>query len=172
MSSYLHIYLSVWLSAYLYICLAICISIHPSVYLPVYLSIHLSRSRTRYLSIYPSVYPSTYMCVLSTCTYMYMYADMYVLHVYIRLCVFHRPTTPWHTQVASRISRPSPSGNTSEMYYYGSQFWMNLLGVAVGGLLVVLVIIPVIYPLRLISIYEVGGPGGGRWMGGLLCRST
>ncbi|XP_037785352.1 sodium-coupled monocarboxylate transporter 1-like [Penaeus monodon] len=56
--------------------------------------------------------------------------------------------------VAGVVSAISILGNTSEMYYYGSQFWMNLLGVAVGGLLVVLVIIPVIYPLRLISIYE------------------
>ncbi|XP_071547718.1 sodium-coupled monocarboxylate transporter 1-like isoform X2 [Panulirus ornatus] len=45
-------------------------------------------------------------------------------------------------------------GNSSEMYYYGSQFWMYTLGIVFGSLLTTLVIMPIIYPLRLVSIYE------------------
>ncbi|XP_042877333.1 sodium-coupled monocarboxylate transporter 1-like [Penaeus japonicus] len=55
---------------------------------------------------------------------------------------------------AGVVSAISILGNTSEMFYYGSQFWMNVFGTVIGGLFVVLIIIPVVYPLHLISIYE------------------
>ncbi|XP_071547719.1 sodium-coupled monocarboxylate transporter 1-like isoform X3 [Panulirus ornatus] len=56
--------------------------------------------------------------------------------------------------LAGVISAISILGNSSEMYYYGSQFWMYTLGIVFGSLLTTLVIMPIIYPLRLVSIYE------------------
>ncbi|CAL4065793.1 unnamed protein product, partial [Meganyctiphanes norvegica] len=52
------------------------------------------------------------------------------------------------------ISAISVLGNSTEMYLYGTQLWMNLLGCVWGTLIVVFMLLPVLYPLNLISLYE------------------
>lgn len=54
---------------------------------------------------------------------------------------------------AGVISAVSILGNSAEMYYYGSQLWMNIIGVMIGTAFIMGVVIPVIYPLKLITIY-------------------
>ncbi|XP_076030466.1 sodium-coupled monocarboxylate transporter 1-like [Oratosquilla oratoria] len=55
------------------------------------------------------------------------------------------------------ISAISILGNSSEMYFYGTQLWTNTIGVMVGAVFMCYFIVPVIYPLKLISIYEYLG---------------
>ncbi|KAG7173741.1 Sodium-coupled monocarboxylate transporter 1-like 6 [Homarus americanus] len=57
--------------------------------------------------------------------------------------------------LAGIVSAISILGNSSEMYYYGSQLWMNVFGVMLGATLTALLIMPIIYPLKLISIYQI-----------------
>ena len=41
------------------------------------------------------------------------------------------------------------------MYYYGTQLWTNLIGIVIGGIFCTLVIVPVVYPLKFVSLFEV-----------------
>ena len=50
---------------------------------------------------------------------------------------------------------PSTLGNSAEMYYYGSQLWMNIFGVIIGTAFIMIFVMPVIFPLKLITIYGV-----------------
>lgn len=50
---------------------------------------------------------------------------------------------------------PAALGNSAEMYYYGSQLWMNIIGVMIGTVFIMVVVMPVVYPLRLMTIYGV-----------------
>lgn len=56
--------------------------------------------------------------------------------------------------VAGLVSAVSILGNPAEMYYYGSQLWMNCVGTVIGTLLVLILLVPVLYPLKLVSMYE------------------
>ncbi|CAL4068790.1 unnamed protein product [Meganyctiphanes norvegica] len=58
------------------------------------------------------------------------------------------------SMLAGTISAISLLGNSGEMYYYGSQLWTNCIGTVIGGTLVALIIIPVVYPLKLTSMYK------------------
>ncbi|KAG0727796.1 Sodium-dependent multivitamin transporter [Chionoecetes opilio] len=55
---------------------------------------------------------------------------------------------------AGIISAVSILGNSAEMYYYGSQLWMNVIGVTIGTVFIMGIVMPVIYPLKFISIFE------------------
>ncbi|CAL4169347.1 unnamed protein product, partial [Meganyctiphanes norvegica] len=52
------------------------------------------------------------------------------------------------------VSAISVLGNSTEMYLHGTQLWMNLIGCCWGSLIVAFLILPVLYPLELISMYE------------------
>lgn len=55
--------------------------------------------------------------------------------------------------MAGSISAISILGNSAEMYYYGTQLWTNNIGVIFGTIVVIPLIIPVIHPLKLVTIY-------------------
>ncbi|KAG0713875.1 Sodium-dependent multivitamin transporter [Chionoecetes opilio] len=61
---------------------------------------------------------------------------------------------------AGVISAVSILGNSAEMYYYGSQLWMNVIGVTIGTVFIMGIVMPVIFPLKLITIYEPGAQDG------------
>lgn len=52
------------------------------------------------------------------------------------------------------ISAISILGNATEMYYFGTQLTVNLLGCVVGTIITQWLILPLIYPLQIISINE------------------
>ncbi|XP_047501929.1 sodium-coupled monocarboxylate transporter 1-like [Penaeus chinensis] len=52
------------------------------------------------------------------------------------------------------ISAISILGLPTELYLYGTQLVMNILGAVVGVLVVRNLILPIVYPLRLVSIYQ------------------
>ncbi|KAK7068725.1 Sodium-coupled monocarboxylate transporter 1, partial [Halocaridina rubra] len=52
------------------------------------------------------------------------------------------------------VSSISLQGNSTEMYLYGTQLWLNVLGCAWGSLVVIFLILPVVYPLNLVSVCE------------------
>ncbi|XP_037782150.1 sodium-dependent multivitamin transporter-like [Penaeus monodon] len=52
------------------------------------------------------------------------------------------------------VSALSVLGNTTEIYLYGTQLWMNLLGCVWGSLVVVHLLLPTIYPLGLSSMNQ------------------
>nr|XP_027227543.1 sodium-coupled monocarboxylate transporter 1-like [Penaeus vannamei] len=52
------------------------------------------------------------------------------------------------------ISAISILGLPTELYLYGTQLVMNIFGAVVGVLVVRNVILPIVYPLRLVSIYQ------------------
>ncbi|XP_063598194.1 sodium-coupled monocarboxylate transporter 1-like [Penaeus indicus] len=52
------------------------------------------------------------------------------------------------------ISAISILGLPTELYLYGTQLVMNILGAVVGVLVVRNIILPIVYPLRLVSIYQ------------------
>ncbi|XP_068212874.1 sodium-coupled monocarboxylate transporter 1-like [Palaemon carinicauda] len=56
---------------------------------------------------------------------------------------------------AGIVSAVSILGNPSEMYFYGSQLWINCLGTGIGTILAGLLVVPVLYPLKLVSLYEI-----------------
>ncbi|XP_068212879.1 sodium-coupled monocarboxylate transporter 2-like isoform X3 [Palaemon carinicauda] len=58
---------------------------------------------------------------------------------------------------AGMVSAVSILGNPAEMYYYGSQLWMNCLGTIIGTIMASVLIVPVIYPLNLVSLFEFLG---------------
>ena len=41
------------------------------------------------------------------------------------------------------------------MYAFGTQLWMNLIGTTIGMVYVHLVILKVLYPLKITSVYTV-----------------
>jgi len=55
---------------------------------------------------------------------------------------------------ASYISAILFLGVPAETFFYGGQYWLHIIGTALGALLAVLLYIPVFYPLKLISIHE------------------
>lgn len=46
-------------------------------------------------------------------------------------------------------------GTPVEIYYYGTQISMGVIGLAIGYAIVAIFIVPVFYPLKLTSSYEV-----------------
>nr|XP_027229958.1 sodium-dependent multivitamin transporter-like [Penaeus vannamei] len=52
------------------------------------------------------------------------------------------------------VSALSVLGNTTEIYLYGTQLWMNLIGCFWGSLVVVHLLLPTIYPLGLSSMNQ------------------
>ena len=46
-------------------------------------------------------------------------------------------------------------GNTAEMYQHGVQFYLQVVGKGLGFLAAAYIVIPVLYPLKLTSSYEV-----------------
>ncbi len=56
--------------------------------------------------------------------------------------------------IASYVSALTILGYPAEMYAFGGQWWLHAAGTAIGAILAVLVFIPVLYPLRLVSLNE------------------
>lgn len=54
---------------------------------------------------------------------------------------------------AGVISAVSILGNSAEMYYYGSQLSVNVIGVIIGTIVIMAVVMPIIFPLRLFTIF-------------------
>lgn len=52
------------------------------------------------------------------------------------------------------ISAISVQGNSTETYLYGTQLWMNLIGNFVGTFFVMFLILPVVYPLNVVSVCQ------------------
>lgn len=59
------------------------------------------------------------------------------------------------SMMVGTISAITISANAGEMYAYGTQFWIMDFGIAVGLILVAKIFIPIMYPLRMVSLYEV-----------------
>ena len=57
--------------------------------------------------------------------------------------------------VVSFISAISILGAPAEMYVYGTQYWMYIFGMSLGCLFSAVIFVPLLYPLRLTSSYEV-----------------
>ncbi|ROT81102.1 hypothetical protein C7M84_000156 [Penaeus vannamei] len=53
------------------------------------------------------------------------------------------------------VSALSVLGNATEIYLYGTQLWMNLLGCIYGAAFVITVLLPVFYPLGLATMNEI-----------------
>jgi Na+/proline symporter len=47
-----------------------------------------------------------------------------------------------------------------EIYYYGTQIYLGIVGMAIGYTIVAVFIVPVLYPLQITSVYEVGKSTG------------
>lgn len=43
-----------------------------------------------------------------------------------------------------------------EIYYYGTQIYLGIVGMVIGYTIVAAFIVPVLYPLQITSVYEVG----------------
>ena len=59
------------------------------------------------------------------------------------------------SMLMSRLSANSILGQTAEMYYFGTQAFMNNLGSLLVYPIPILVIVPLIHPLKLTSILQV-----------------
>ena len=46
-------------------------------------------------------------------------------------------------------------GMPAEMYAFGTQFWMDNIGMILGAVMAAILFVPLLYPLRLYSCYEV-----------------
>nr|XP_045616868.1 sodium-coupled monocarboxylate transporter 1-like [Procambarus clarkii] len=67
----------------------------------------------------------------------------------------HMPVLPVALSLlGGAISAISILGNATEMYFYGTQLTMSLFGNIFGVLMIRNVILPVLYPLHLVSIFE------------------
>ena len=55
----------------------------------------------------------------------------------------------------SYISAILVLGNTAEMYTRGAQFWLSFLGAAIGYTISAFLFVPLLFPLKLTSAYEV-----------------
>ena len=53
------------------------------------------------------------------------------------------------------VSAITIMANAGEMYTYGTQLWMMDLGIAIGLVIVAKVFIPIFYPMKMISLYQV-----------------
>ena len=49
-------------------------------------------------------------------------------------------------------------GTPAETYFHGSQYLMHGIGVALGAVLAAWLFVPLLYPLKIVSVYEVGHP--------------
>lgn len=84
--------------------------------------------------------------------------------------VMGRKATPLEYMLGGRTMSPFPlalslmvglvsaitiMGNAGEMYAYGTQLWIMDIGMVVGLLAVAKFVIPVMYPLKMVSLYQV-----------------
>ena len=46
-------------------------------------------------------------------------------------------------------------GNTAEMYHHGAQFFLQVIGASLGYLVTAYLIVPIIYPLKITSSFQV-----------------
>ena len=46
-------------------------------------------------------------------------------------------------------------GAPAEMYMYGTQYWLTWIGLTIASVLAALLFVPLLYPLKLTSSYEV-----------------
>ncbi|XP_066943453.1 sodium-dependent multivitamin transporter-like isoform X2 [Macrobrachium rosenbergii] len=58
------------------------------------------------------------------------------------------------SMVVGTVSAVTIMGNAGEMYAYGTQLWVMDLGIAVGMLVVAKALIPIMYPLQMVSLYQ------------------
>ena len=58
--------------------------------------------------------------------------------------------------VATSITSQDLLGLTAEMYYFGTQMMVEILGRALAYPIPLLLVVPVLYPLKLTSVFEVG----------------
>ncbi|XP_068230838.1 sodium-coupled monocarboxylate transporter 1-like [Palaemon carinicauda] len=58
------------------------------------------------------------------------------------------------SMMVGTVSAVTIMGNAGEMYAYGTQFWVMDLGIAMGMVLVAKVLIPIMYPLQMVSLYQ------------------
>ena len=59
--------------------------------------------------------------------------------------------------LVSFISAISMLGNSSEMYYYGSSYLFMVIGWNLGLFLTSISFVPLMHPLKIVSIHEVSG---------------
>ena len=57
--------------------------------------------------------------------------------------------------LASFVSGITILGYTSEMYMYGTMAWISPIGNGLGAVVAALIFIPLLYPLKITSSYEV-----------------
>ena len=57
--------------------------------------------------------------------------------------------------MVSYISTLTLLGYPAEMYAFGSQYWMSAFGKGAGALIACYLFVPVLYPLKLVSVNEV-----------------
>ena len=84
--------------------------------------------------------------------------------------VMGRKSTPLEYLLGGRTMRPLPlalslmvgtvsaitiMGNAGEMYAYGTQMWLMDLGILLALVIIAKLFIPVMYPLQLVSLYQV-----------------
>lgn len=59
------------------------------------------------------------------------------------------------SMMVGTVSAITIMGNAGEMYAYGTQLWLMDLGIVLGLVIVANVFIPIMYPLNMVSLYEV-----------------
>ena len=50
-------------------------------------------------------------------------------------------------------------GNTAEMYLHGGQFFLQVIGVSLAYLVTAYIVVPIIYPLKITSSFQVNLSG-------------
>ena len=50
-------------------------------------------------------------------------------------------------------------GNTAEMYLHGGQFFLQVIGVSLAYLVTAYIVVPIIYPLKITSLFQVNLKG-------------
>ena len=57
--------------------------------------------------------------------------------------------------LVSFFSAISMLGNSSEMYYYGAEYMLTVIGWDIGAFMATLTYVPLMQPLKLVSVHEV-----------------
>ena len=62
-------------------------------------------------------------------------------------------------------------GNTAEMYLHGGQFFLQVIGVSLAYLVTAYIVVPIIYPLKITSLFQVNLKGKILFASGIIEKS-
>ena len=63
-------------------------------------------------------------------------------------------------------------GNTAEMYLHGGQFFLQVIGVSLAYLVTAYIVVPIIYPLKITSLFQVNAKGKILFQCGIIEKSV